>query len=214
MLTEKQRELLLYIEGYKDEHQIFPSFDEMRLALSLKSKSGIHRLITGLVERGYLRQLPRKARALELVKGAVEKVKEGIDNNTLRIPMLGSIAAGLPIEAIQNNAADIPGIDYMDLPMGSLSSRKSYYGLQVNGDSMMEAGIYDGDLAIIARQQTAHNGDIVVALVGNEDVTLKYYHGFQKRVELRPANEAFEVQTYRPGQVAIQGKLAMLIRSY
>lgn len=128
--------------------------------------------------------------------------------------MLGSIAAGLPIEAIQNTAVDIPGLDYMDLPRGQLSSRKTYYGLQVNGDSMIEAGIFDGDLAIIAKQQTAHNGDIVVALVAGEEVTLKYFHGFQKRVELRPANESFDVQTYRPGQVAIQGKLAMLIRSY
>lgn len=214
MLTEKQRELLLYIESYKNDNYIFPSFDEMREALSLKSKSGIHRLVSGLVDRGYLKQLPRKARALELVKTAVEKVKTGLDPNTIRVPVLGSIAAGLPIEAIQNAGADIPGLDYMDLPMGSLSSRKSYYGLQVSGDSMIEAGIFDGDLAIIARQHTAHNGDIVVALVGGEDVTLKFYHGFQKRVELRPANESYDIQTYRPNQVAIQGKLALLIRQY
>ncbi len=215
MLTKKQRELLLLINDRMQAGEIAPSFDEMREALGLKSKSGIHRLITALVERGYLERLPNRARALEvkrLPEGYNPEPSSSIPSATVisdlqSIPLYGRIAAGSPIEAIrdENGSVDIPP---------SMIGNGDHYALEVDGESMIQAGINDGDTVIIKKTDQANDGDIVVALVDGEEVTLKRLKRKNGQVILVPENDDFQEQTYAPEQVQIQGKLASLIRTY
>lgn len=218
MLTKKQRELLLLIHERMQGGDIAPSFDEMREALGLKSKSGIHRLITALVERGYLERLPHRARALE-----IKRLPEGYsassnqDNLTASaamassvmqsIPLYGRIAAGSPIEAIrdENGSVEIPP---------TMMGNGEHYALEVDGDSMVKAGINDGDTVIIKKSEQANDGDIVVALVDGEEVTLKRLKRKDGKVILIPENDKYSQQVYTPDQVQIQGKLASLLRTY
>lgn len=220
MLTQKQRELLILIHERMQDGEIAPSFDEMREELGLKSKSGIHRLITALVERGYLERLPNRARALEVKRlpegygtektssGGKQKMAAVIAANALHsIPLYGRISAGSPIEAIrdENGSVEIP-------PM--MVGSGEHYALEVDGDSMIKAGINDGDTVIIKRGEQANDGDIVVALVDGEEVTLKRLKRKGGKVILVPENDAYSEQVYTPDQVQIQGKLASLMRTY
>lgn len=279
MLTEKQRTLLVFIHDCLNERGVSPSFDEMKDALGLKSKSGIHRLITALEERGFLKRLPHRARALEVTRLPdnmqmqhpvanqrfaalsrenepladglrpappwLESVTSGrtptasefddraisdqaIENagaNVVRadfgkaremavaqgrevsLPLYGKIAAGMPIEALANES------EYLDVPT-TLLGNGQYYALQVEGDSMIEAGIHDGDYVIIERGDTAHNGDIVVALVDNYEVTLKRLRKRSGTVALEPANARYETRIFGPDRVKVQGRLAGLVRRY
>ncbi len=225
MLTKKQKDLLLFIHERMAEGDIAPSFDEMREALQLKSKSGIHRLITGLVERGYLERLPHRARALE-----VKKLPEGHNpkkddttraakqtreigaliaaNAAIRsIPMQGRIAAGTPIEAIRddNTTVDIPA---------SMIGSGNHYALEIDGDSMVNVGIQDGDTVIIRKCDSAEDGAIVVALVDGEEVTLKRLKREKGKVVLIPENDKYAPRSFEPGRVQIQGRLAGLMRTY
>lgn len=239
MLTQKQKELLLFIHARMQDEGVPPSFDEMRDALDLKSKSGIHRLITALVERGFIRRLPHRARAIEVIKlpensappaaaqapepprrGFQPSVIEGdkrspepasssffADPRTVSVPLMGRIAAGVPISAIQNHSNDIA------CPPDMLGAGE-HYALEVKGDSMIEAGIHDGDTVIIRRCHSADNGDIVVALVEQEEATLKRLRKKGSTIALEAANPAFETRIFRPDQVDIQGRLVGLIRKY
>ena len=224
MLTKKQLSLLKFIEKKTSSHGISPSFDEMKEALNLKSKSGIHRLIIALEERGFIRRLPHRARALEVIK----KVKNSTSNlhdtkeqifginsktypqkseNTQSIPLLGAIAAGAPIEAIadMSNQINIPT---------SMMSNGQHFALQVKGESMIEAGINHGDIVVIREQGQANNGDIVVALIENQEATLKRLYKKGKFIELEAANRNYETQIYDSTKVTIQGRLVGLLRTY
>ena len=216
MLTAKQRELLLFIDARLKEGGISPSFDEMREALDLKSKSGVHRLISALEERGFIRRLPNRARALEVVKlpesrpsatvTAIRPVAAAPANDTMEIPLHGRIAAGTPIEALQ-------GTESFAVPAVLLGAGE-HYALEVSGDSMVEEGILDGDFALIRKVDTARDGEIVVALIDNEEATLKTYRREGRMIRLDPANSRYEPQRYEEGRVQIQGRLAGLIRRY
>jgi len=215
MLTVKQHELLLFINKRLNEAGVSPSFDEMREALDLKSKSGVHRLISALEERGFIRRLPNRARALEVLKlpdsaapaaPAVQPVVPAAANDTIEIPMHGRIAAGTPIEALQ-------GTEGFAVPAALLGPGE-HYALEVSGDSMIEEGILDGDFALIRKVDTARDGEIVVALIDNEEATLKTYRREGQMIRLDPANRAYEPQRYDEGRVSIQGRLAGLIRRY
>ncbi|NEJ86527.1 transcriptional repressor LexA [Rhizobium leguminosarum] len=237
MLTRKQQELLLFIHERMKESGVPPSFDEMKDALDLASKSGIHRLITALEERGFIRRLPNRARALEVIKlpeayspsiqprrGFSPSVIEGslgkpqpvaaaatkpvADNgNSVSVPVMGRIAAGVPISAIQNNTHDIV------VPADMLGSGE-HYALEVKGDSMIDAGIFDGDTVIIRNGSTASPGDIVVALVDDEEATLKRFRRKGASIALEAANPAYETRIFGPDRVKVQGKLVGLIRRY
>ena len=217
MLTKKQKELLLLIHDRMQQGEVAPSFDEMRESLGLKSKSGIHRLITALVERGYLERLPHRARALH-----VKKLPEGYSpsgeksvagkaaaavSDMLNVPLYGRIAAGSPIEAIrdENGSVEIPP---------NMIGGGDHYALEVDGDSMIKAGINDGDTVIIKKTEQANDGDIVVALVDGEEVTLKRLKRSKGQVILVPENDDYSEQVYSPEQVQIQGKLTSLMRTY
>jgi len=216
MLTAKQRELLMFIQQRLGESGISPSFDEMREALDLKSKSGVHRLISALEERGFIRRLPNRARALEVVKmpdtrpaASVTQLRPAAAapaNDTIELPLHGKIAAGTPIEALQ-------GTESFAVPAALLGPGE-HYALEVSGDSMVEEGILDGDFALIRKVDTAHDGEIVVALVNNEEATLKTFRREGSMIRLDPANRHYEPQRYRPDQVQIQGRLAGLVRRY
>jgi len=216
MLTAKQRELLLFIDQRLGETGISPSFDEMREALDLKSKSGVHRLISALEERGFIRRLPNRARALEVVKlpetrptatiTPLRPAAPAAANDTIELLLAGRIAAGTPIEALQ-------GTETFPVPAALLGPGE-HYALEVSGDSMVEEGILDGDFALIRRVDTARDGEIVVALVNNEEATLKTFRHEGNMIRLDPANRHYEPQRYRPDQVQIQGRLAGLIRRY
>ena len=235
MLTAKQHELLLFIHQRLGETGVSPSFEEMKAALDLKSKSGVHRLIGALEERQFLRRLPNRARALEVMRlpggapagqggdlgGAVADLAaararrsrlEGaqaalpVDAPATAVPLVGKIAAGLPIEAIEDH-------EQLAVPQALLGPGE-HYALQVSGDSMVEAGIFDGDFALIRKCEDAREGDIVVALIDNADATLKYFHREKGMVRLDPANSLYEPQRYLPSRVKIQGKLAGLLRRY
>ena len=217
MLTRKQHELLLYIDERLSETGISPSFEEMKEALDLKSKSGVHRLISALVERGFIRRLPNRARALEVLKipeakkpASAEKVAvlppRAANDDVLDIPLHGRIAAGTPIEALQ-------GTGTLPVPAALLGPGE-HYALEVAGDSMVEEGILDGDYALIRRQETARDGEIVVALINEEEATLKTYRREGQMIRLDPANRQYDPQRYREDQVRIQGKLAGLLRRY
>jgi repressor LexA len=247
MLTAKQKELLMLIHSHLQASGVPPSFDEMKEALDLKSKSGIHRLITALEERGFIRRLPHRARALEILKmpeasagpgnasgfgesgqqrlsGFQPSVIEGggkksgaaqpmagmpgaVMGGGIGVPLMGRIAAGVPISAIQNHAADIA------CPPDMLGSGE-HFALEVKGDSMIDAGIHEGDIVIIRRQDTANNGDIIVALVEKEEATLKRLRKKGASVALEAANPKYETRIFGPDQVDIQGKLVGLIRKY
>jgi len=216
MLTAKQHELLLFIDKRLGETGISPSFDEMREALDLKSKSGVHRLISALEERGFIRRLANRARALEVVKlpetrtsAEVVQLRPAVPaaaNDTIELLLAGRIAAGTPIEALQ-------GTETFPVPAALLGAGE-HYALEVSGDSMVDEGILDGDFALIRRVDTARDGEIVVALVNNEEATLKTLRREGNMIRLDPANRNYEPQRYRPDQVQIQGKLAGLIRRY
>lgn len=229
MLTRKQHELLMFINQHLEETGFSPSFDEMKAALDLKSKSGIHRLITALEERGFLRRRAHRARALEVVRlpgSAVparpEKPDEAAPNvvqgnfprapkqerpNAITLPLFGRIAAGIPIEALRDQGQGI------DVPVSMLGSGE-HYALEVAGDSMIEAGILDGDTVVIRRGDSAENGDIVVALVDENEVTLKRLRRRGNSVALEPANRNHEIRIFGPDRVQVQGRLIGLIRSY
>jgi repressor LexA len=218
MLTAKQRELLQFIDDRLKASGVSPSFDEMREALELKSKSGVHRLISALEERQFIRRLPNRARALEVIKmpeGVSQPVASALAtktviptaaNDTIEIPLHGRIAAGTPIEALQ-------GTEGFAVPAALLGPGE-HYALEVSGDSMVEEGILDGDFALIRRVDTAREGEIVVALIDEEQATLKTFRREGQMVRLDPANRMYEPQRYRPEQVRIQGRLAGLIRRY
>jgi repressor LexA len=215
MLTAKQRELLLFIDSRLKENGISPSFDEMREALELKSKSGVHRLISALEERGFIRRLPNRARALEVVKlpelrsasvTPIRPVAPAPANDTIDLPLHGRIAAGTPIEALQ-------GTETFAVPAALLGPGE-HYALEVSGDSMVEEGILDGDFALIRKVDDARDGEIVVALIDNEEATLKTFRREGSMVRLDPANRQYEPQRYDPRRVQIQGRLAGLIRRY
>lgn len=226
MLTAKQHELLLFINQRLDDSGISPSFEEMKEALNLKSKSGVHRLIGALEERGFIRRLANRARALEVVKmpdggatrggnvvnlAAAANTKPQINlpvaaNDVMEIPLHGKIAAGVPIEALEGQSS-------LSVPMALLGAGE-HYALEVSGDSMMEAGILDGDYALIRKANTARDGEIVVALVRGEEATLKYLRREGQQIRLDPANSSYEPQYYAPEEVEVQGKLAGLLRRY
>ena len=215
MLTAKQRELLIFIDGRLKQDGVSPSFDEMREALDLKSKSGVHRLISALEERGFIRRLPNRARALEVVKlpetrGAsvvpIRPVAPAPANDTIDLPLHGKIAAGTPIEALQ-------GTETFAVPAALLGAGE-HYALEVSGDSMVEEGILDGDFALIRKVDIARDGEIVVALIDDEEATLKTFRREGNMIRLDPANRQYEPQRYDPRRVKIQGRLAGLIRRY
>ncbi|MEJ7776115.1 MAG: transcriptional repressor LexA [Sphingomicrobium sp.] len=215
MLTSKQRELLLFVQGRLGQTGVSPSFDEMREALDLKSKSGVHRLISALEERGFIRRLPNRARALEVLKlpdssapaaAAPKAALPAAANDTIDLPLHGRIAAGTPIEALQ-------GTETFAVPAALLGPGE-HYALEVSGDSMVEEGILDGDFALIRKVDVAREGEIVVALVNEEEATLKTFRREGNMIRLDPANRSYEPQRYRPEQVQIQGRLAGLIRRY
>ena len=225
MLTRKQHELIRFIQARLEETGISPSFEEMKEALDLKSKSGVHRLISALEERGFIRRLPNRARALEVLKQPEdvtsksplrtdnvvtlkrpELARSAPANDVIEIPLHGRIAAGVPIEALEGQAM-------LPVPAALLGAGE-HYALEVSGDSMVEAGILDGDYALIRRTDTARDGEIVVALIRGEEATLKYLHRDQGMIRLDPANSAYDPQIYRPGEVEVQGKLAGLLRRY
>jgi repressor LexA len=216
MLTAKQRELLLFIDDRLKATGISPSFDEMREALDLKSKSGVHRLISALEERGFIRRLPNRARALEVVKvpesrgsatvTPIRPVTPVPANDVMDIPLHGRIAAGTPIEALQ-------GTESFSVPAALLGPGE-HYALEVAGDSMVEEGILDGDFALIRKVDSARDGEIVVALIDNEEATLKTYRREGRMIRLDPANSRYEPQRYDESRVQIQGRLAGLIRRY
>lgn len=255
MLTKKQSELLLFINRHLAQHGASPSFDEMKDALNLKSKSGIHRLITGLEERGFIRRLAHRARALEVIRlpetlvgaGASEtsrpfaaapqapqpisegpsrgftpnvikgKFKPGLSGAALpanaatgvaiELPLYGRIAAGAPIEALRDHSSTV------EVPP-SLIGRGEHYALEIDGDSMIEAGIFDGDVAVIERCETAENGTIVVALIDENEVTLKRLRRKRDSIALEPANAAYETRIFGPDRVKVQGRLVGLVRKY
>jgi repressor LexA len=228
MLTAKQQELLIFIQQRLDASGISPSFEEMKEALGLKSKSGIHRLISALEERGFLHRLPNRARALEVtrlpdaLKADAAPLRNDRDNvvplrkapsrmpiaanDIIELPLHGKIAAGVPIEAFEDSAA-------LAVP-AALLGPGDHYALEVSGDSMVEAGILDGDYALIQKASTAREGDIVVALVDGQDATLKYFRREGAMIRLDPANGAYEPQRYPANRVMVQGKLAGLLRRY
>ena len=215
MLTAKQHELLNFIHERLSATGVSPSFDEMREALDLKSKSGVHRLISALEERQFIRRLPNRARALEVVRmpevtapapAAPRPVVPAAANDTIEIPLHGRIAAGTPIEALQ-------GTEGFAVPAALLGPGE-HFALEVSGDSMVEEGILDGDYALIRKVDTARDGEIVVALIDNEEATLKTYRREGQMIRLDPANRSYEPQRYDESRVAIQGRLAGLIRRY
>lgn len=224
MLTRKQHELICFINDRLNESGVSPSFEEMKEALDLKSKSGVHRLISALEERQFIRRLPNRARALEVLrmperpegkkKATVSTLSTPANvrpmpqpaNDVIEIPLHGRIAAGVPIEAFEDSAM-------LAVPAALLGGGE-HYALEVSGDSMVEAGILDGDYALIKRQEVARDGEIVVALIEDSEATLKYFRREGAMVRLDPANRSYDPQRYHPAQVRVQGKLAGLLRRY
>ncbi len=239
MLTRKQHELLMYIHQRMKESGIPPSFDEMKDALDLKSKSGIHRLISALEERGFIRRLANRARALEIIKlpdsmnpslggrkakfepsviegnlgkvatpkGSIEASEHDNFSHQVNVPVMGAIAAGTPIAAIQDHSHTIA------VPPEMLGGGE-HYALEVKGDSMIDAGIFDGDTVLIHKQQTAANGEIIVALIDDEEATLKRLRKKNGTIALEAANPAYETRIFGPDRVVVQGKLVGLLRKY
>lgn len=232
MLTKKQIELLEFIQKRMARDGVPPSFDEMKVALDLRSKSGIHRLVTALEERGFIRRLPHRARALEILRlpdtlaksapGFSPRLIDGdkktaapqpsgafeVTADAFQLPVMGRIAAGVPIEAISEVSHNVA------VPGSMISGRENHYALEVKGDSMINAGINDGDIVVIREQDLAENGDIVVALVEGSEATLKYYRRKGAMIALEAANPAYETRILPQDKVRVQGRLVGLIRSY
>ena len=213
MLTRKQSELLTYLSDHMQQHNVPPSFDEMRDALGLASKSGVHRLVSGLEERGYIRRLANRARAIEILKpvtasagGVVTRAVETA-SNLVSLPLLGRIAAGTPIEALSDPT------NHLEIPASMVGSGE-HFALEIVGDSMVGAGILDGDTVVIQRAETARHGEIVVALINQQEATLKTLLKEPGRVGLEAANPRYETRYFSTGEVEVQGKLAGLIRNY
>ena len=206
MLTYQQEKLLQFINNFQLKSNVTPSFDEMKDGLGLKSKSGIHRILSALEERGYIKKLNNRARAIEVLKFPNNKTKYS-NNNSITIPILGKIAAGHPIDAITDNT------NYIDIPQ-SLLGKGEYFLLEVEGDSMINAGIFDGDQVIIEKRNDAKNGEIVVALIDNNEATLKRIYKRGQQLALQPENPAFKTVIYGPDRVQIQGILKQLFRKY
>ena len=209
MLTFQQEKLLKFIINYQKQNNVTPSFDEMKDGLDLKSKSGIHRIVSALEERGYIKKLNNRARAIEIIKNTnlIDTESGKNKNNIISIPILGKIAAGHPIEAISDNT------NYIELPE-TLLKKGEYFILNVEGDSMIEAGIFDGDQVIIRKANDANNGEIVVALIDNNEATLKRIFKRGQQVALQPENSNYKTVIYGPDRIQIQGVLKHLIRSY
>jgi repressor LexA len=217
MLTRKQHELLCFIHDHLAESGVSPSFEEMKEALDLKSKSGVHRLISALEERGFIRRLANRARALEVLRmpdqlgkasqpAASQIPVAANSNDIIELPLHGRIAAGTPIEALQ-------GTESLAVPAALLGPGE-HYALEVSGDSMVEEGILDGDYALIRKTDTARDGEIVVALIDNNEATLKTFRREGSMIRLDPANRNYDPQRYRPDQVVVQGRLSGLLRRY
>ena len=220
MLTKKQFELLLFINERLKETGVSPSFDEMKEALNLKSKSGIHRLITALEERGFIKRLAHRARALDVIK-LPDSMSTSLaapsrttapppmanDDRSVSVPVMGRIAAGTPIEALQEE------VNQISVPMEMMRSGE-HYALEVHGDSMIDAGIFDGDTAVIQSGNTAENGEIIVALVEGHEATLKRLRRKGEMIALEAANASYETRIFRSDQIRVQGRLVGLIRKY
>ena len=222
MLTAKQRELLNFLTLYQENNDHAPSFDEMKDAIGLKSKSGIHRLVSALEERGHIRRLANRARAIEIIQNPAPKSDAPSPQNSksdnvvhgefgqaasIQLPLLGQIAAGTPIEALSDHSR------FLDVPSSMISSGE-HFALEIVGDSMVEAGIHDGDTVVIKKTDIANHGDIVVALIDEHEATLKTLRKEDGRIGLEPANRHYQTRYFSSNAVRIQGKLAGLIRNY
>lgn len=210
MLTKKQKELFVYLRDYISSNDISPSFEEMKNAVNLKSKSGIHRLITSLEQRGYIKRLKHKARAMEITKELQNNssIVTSSENSFLNIPLVGSIAAGEAIEAI--NVSD----SMISVPKSLVSKHSTYFGLKVKGLSMIDEGIFDGDIAIIKKTTSAENGKIAAVLTLDNEITLKKIKMTNQKIYLIPANKAYDIKEHNIGEVQIQGTLSGIIRKY
>jgi len=204
MLTIKQKKLLDYIKSYYQDKDLFPTFDEMKDNLSIKSKSGIYKLLSSLEDKGYIRKTPHKARAIELN----DFRKNSNEADKTNLPFLGRIAAGNPIEAITGSFEQISVPNYL------INNKKEHFTLEVNGDSMIDEGIHDGDIVVISKTNLAETGDIVVALVDENEVTLKKFRSFKNSIALEPSNKNFKTRIFGKDRVKIQGKLVGLIRKF
>ena len=212
MLTKKQKELFVYLKDYILSNEISPSFEEMKNAVNLKSKSGIHRLITSLEQRGFIKRLKHKARAMEITKDLPNKntkqILSNYEESFLNIPLIGSIAAGEAIEAI--NSSD----SMISIPKSLVTKNSTYFGLKVKGLSMIDEGIFDGDIAIIKKTNSAENGKIAAVLTLDNEITLKKIKITNKKIFLIPANKAYNIKEHNIGDVQIQGTLSGIIRKY
>ena len=210
MLTKKQKELFVYLSDYISSNDISPSFEEMKNAVNLKSKSGIHRLITSLEQRGYIKRLKHKARAMEITKDLQNNssIVTNSENSFLNIPLVGSIAAGEAIEAINSSESMI------SVPKSLVSKHSTYFGLKVKGLSMIDEGIFDGDIAIIKKTTSAENGKIAAVLTLDNEITLKKIKMTNQKIYLIPANKAYNIKEHNIGEVQIQGTLSGIIRKY
>jgi repressor LexA len=200
MLTFKQKKMLDFLVDYYNKNNVYPTFDEMRDFLKIKSKSGIHKLLSSLEEKGFVNRLPHKARALS--------INSSVNENEKNLPFLGRIAAGNPIEAITGNFEQISVPNYL------INNKDEHFTLEVTGDSMVDAGIFDGDIVIIRKTEAANSGDIVVALIDQNEVTLKRFRSFKNSIALEPANKNYKIRLFGEDRVKIQGKLVGLIRKF
>ena len=200
MLTFKQKKLLDFLVDYYNENNVYPTFDEMRDFLKIKSKSGIHKLLSSLEEKGFVNRLPHKARALS--------INSSVNENEKNLPFLGRIAAGNPIEAITGSFEQISVPNYL------INNKDEHFTLEVSGDSMVDAGIFDGDIVIIRKTEAANSGDIIVALIDQNEVTLKRFRSFKNSIALEPANKNYKIRLFGEDRVKIQGKLVGLIRKF
>ena len=210
MLTKKQKELFDFLKQYIENNEISPSFEEMKRAVNLKSKSGIHRLITSLEERGFIKRLKHKARAMAITKslGFDKDNTNETNKSIINIPLIGYIAAGNPIEAINNSEESIP------VPNSLVSSNYDYFGLKIKGLSMIDEGIFDGDIAIIKKTNSVQNGKIAAVLTLENEITLKKIKYNHDKVYLIPANKNYETKEYKLGEIQVQGSLSGIIRKY
>ena len=200
MLTFKQKKLLDFLINYFNKNNVYPTFDEMRDFLKIKSKSGIHKLLSSLEEKGFVNRLPHKARALS--------INSSVNKNEKNLPFLGRIAAGNPIEAITGS------FEQISVPSYLINNKDEHFTLEVTGDSMIDAGIFDGDIVIIRKTEAANSGDIVVALIDQNEVTLKRFRSFKNSIALEPANKNYKIRLFGEDRVKIQGKLVGLIRKF
>ncbi len=209
MLTKKQKELFVFLSDYISSNDISPSFEEMKNAVNLKSKSGIHRLITSLEQRGYIKRLKHKARAMEITKTLSNNSSNMVNEQSfLNIPLVGSIAAGEPIEALNSSDSMIA------IPKSLVTKHSTYFGLKVRGLSMIDEGIFDGDIAIIKKTTSAENGKIAAVLTQDNEITLKKVKMTNQKIYLIPANKAYDIKEHNIGDVQIQGTLSGIIRKY